>query len=82
MCPRGAEGVPGTQSIGVYGVTWGASRCREDREGFPKLSQVRRPRRYGLSCISIRRENPRCGGIGEPTVDKTDPGWRITPWAW
>ena len=36
--------------------------------------------RYGPPGISVHLEGTGCIGVGEPTVDKTDPGWRLRPW--
>ncbi len=44
-------GVPGTQSIGVYGGTWGAVRCRKIVKGFRSWTRSQAPVVTGFQTV-------------------------------
>ncbi len=73
-CLRGADRVPGTQTLCVYPGPHGAARCisvQRSREHRRRGYEARRSRRHGPPDHSMHLRGIRCCGVGERTRTST-----------
>jgi len=73
-CLRGADRVPGTQTMWVYPGPHGAALCssvQRSRRYSRRGRESRRSRRHRVPGHSVHLESIRCGGVGERTRTST-----------